>query len=186
MAVVSTSGSGTLSDVASLIADGGYCALLTSGGVDCWGYCADGALGDGQLSDSAIPVAVVSTSGSGALRGVNSLAADNEGGNCAQLTSGGVDCWGNGNDGELGNGQFYTSGIYGSAVPVAVVSTSGSGTLGNVASLTGGGSGEAIDSYCALLTSGEVDCWGGDVYGNLGNGQSSDSAVPVTVTFPPS
>ena len=303
VAVVSTSGSGTLSDVASLIADGGYCALLTSGGVDCWGYGADGALGDGQLSDSAIPVAVVSTSGSGALRGVNSLAADNEGGNCAQLTSGGVDCWGygadgalgdgqlsdsavpvtvvgtsgsgtlngvadldsdnggfcarlgsggvdcwgNGNDGELGNGQFYTSGIYGSAVPVAVVSTSGSGTLsgvadldsdsggycalltsggvdcwgfgydgelgngqfytsgnegsavpvavvstsgsgtlGNVASLTGGGSGEAIDSYCALLTSGEVDCWGGDVYGNLGNGQSSDSAVPVTVTFPPS
>ena len=304
VAVVSTSGSGALSDVASLIADGGYCALLTSGGVDCWGYGADGALGDGQLSDSAIPVAVVSTSGSGALRGVNSLAADNEGGNCAQLTSGGVDCWGygadgalgdgqlsdsafpvsvvctsgsgtlngvadldsdnggfcarlgsggvdcwgNGNDGELGNGQFYTSGIYGSAVPVAVVSTSGSGTLGNVASLTGGGSGEAIDSYCALLTSGEVDCWGfggngnlgngqfypndndgsavpvavvstsgsgtldgvaslagdgtesycalltsgevdcwgGDVYGNLGNGQSSDSAVPVTVTFPPS
>ena len=299
VAVVSTSGSGALSDVASLIADGGYCALLTSGGVDCWGYGADGALGDGQLSDSAIPVAVVSTSGSGALRGVNSLAADNEGGNCAQLTSGGVDCWGygadgalgdgqlsdsavpvtvvgtsgsgtlngvadldsdnggfcarlgsggvdcwgNGNDGELGNGQFYTSGIYGSAVPVAVVSTSGSGTLSGVADLdsdsggycallTSGGvdcwgfggngnlgngqfypndndgsavpvavvstsgsgtldgvaslAGDGTESYCALLTSGEVDCWGGDVYGNLGNGQSSDSAVPVTVTFPPS
>ena len=55
---------------------------------------------------------------------------------CALLTSGGVDCWGYGNDGELGNGQFYTSGNYGSAIPVAVVSTSGSGTLSGVASLT--------------------------------------------------
>ena len=55
---------------------------------------------------------------------------------CALLTSGGVDCWGYGRHGELGNGQFYTSGNYGSAIPVAVVSTSGSGTLSGVASLT--------------------------------------------------
>ena len=51
---------------------------------------------------------------------------------CALLTSGRVDCWGYGNDGELGNGQFYPSGNYGSAKPVAVVSTSGSGTLSGV------------------------------------------------------
>ena len=51
---------------------------------------------------------------------------------CALLTSGGVDCWGYGNDGELGNGQFYPSGNQGSAKPVAVVSTSGSGTLSGV------------------------------------------------------
>ena len=51
---------------------------------------------------------------------------------CALLTSGRVDCWGYGNDGELGNGHFYPSGNYGSAKPVAVVSTSGSGTLSGV------------------------------------------------------
>jgi hypothetical protein len=96
-------------------------------------------------------------------------------GYCALLTSGGVDCWGYGYAGELGNGQFYTSGNGGSAVPVAVVSTSGSGTLSDVASLIADG------GYCALLTSGGVDCWGYGADGALGDGQLSDSAVPVTV-----
>ena len=97
-------------------------------------------------------------------------------GYCALLTSGGVDCWGYGYSGQLGNGQFYTSGNQGSAIPVSVVSTSGSGTLSGVASLTSGGS-----SYCALLTSGGVDCWGHGGLGELGNGQYSDSAIPVSV-----
>ena len=192
VAVVSTSGSGTLSGVADLDSDsGGYCALLTSGGVDCWGFGYDGELGNGQFytsgnEGSAVPVAVVSTSGSGTLGNVASLTGGGSGeaidSYCALLTSGEVDCWGFGGNGNLGNGQFYPNDNDGSAVPVAVVSTSGSGTLDGVASLAGDGT----ESYCALLTSGEVDCWGGDVYGNLGNGQSSDSAVPVTVTFPPS
>ncbi len=51
---------------------------------------------------------------------------------CALLTSGGVDCWGYGYFGYLGNGQFYTSDNQGSAIPVTVVSTSGSGTLSGV------------------------------------------------------
>jgi alpha-tubulin suppressor-like RCC1 family protein len=71
VAVVSTSGSGTLSGVASLTSSNySFCALLTSGGVDCWGYGYRGELGNGQNNDSAIPVAVVSTSGSGTLSGV--------------------------------------------------------------------------------------------------------------------
>ena len=93
----------------------GYCAVLTSGGVDCWGYGYDGELGDGQNSDSNVPVAVVSTSGSGTLSGVASLTSSS-GSYCALLTSGGVDCWGYG---ELGNGQNSNSNV-----PVAVVSTS--------------------------------------------------------------
>jgi hypothetical protein len=44
-----------------------------------------------------------------------------------------------------------------SAVPVAVAETSGTGTLDGVASLATDGAG-----YCALLTSGNVDCWGWD------------------------
>ena len=112
----------------SIVPDGhGYCALLTSGGVDCWGFEEDGELGNGQSNNSNVPVAVVSTSGSGTLSGVASLTSNGLG-YCALLTSGGVDCWGYGEYGELGNGQ---SSLY-SFVPVAVVSTSGSGTLSGV------------------------------------------------------
>ena len=34
------------------------CAVLSSGGVDCWGFNQDGELGDNSTSDSTTPVAV--------------------------------------------------------------------------------------------------------------------------------
>ena len=71
------------------------------------------------------------------------------------LSSGGVDCWGYGADGELGNGIFYTTGNEGSATPVEVEGVGGTGTLTGVTSLT-----SDSDGYCSLLTSGGVDCWG--------------------------
>ena len=131
-ASISVSSTPTNLTTKSIVSNGtSYCALLTSGGVDCWGSGFYGQLGNGQNNDSAKPVAVVSTSGSGTLSGVASLTSDYNG-YCALLTSGGVDCWGSGGSGELGNGKFYTSGNQGSAKPVAVVSTSGSGTLRGV------------------------------------------------------
>ena len=75
--------------------DEGYCALLSSGRVDCWGYGGDGELGDGLLGESATPVAVVGVGGTGTLTGVASLGSDGKG-MCAVLTSGGVDRWGYG------------------------------------------------------------------------------------------
>ena len=98
-------GSGTLSGVASIATDqAGFCALLHSGGVDCWGSSASGDLGNGTLSDSATPVQVVGVGGSGTLAGVASLVSGWTG-YCAILGSGGVDCWGRDDDGELGNGD---------------------------------------------------------------------------------
>ena len=137
-ASISVSSTPTNLTTKSIVSNGSsYCALRTSGGVDCWGYGRYGQLGNGQFYISAKPVAVVSTSGSGTLSGVASLTGEGNGNGsgssyCALLTSGGVDCWGWGPYGELGNGKFYTSGNSGSAIPVAVVSTSGSGTLSGV------------------------------------------------------
>lgn len=161
-------GTGTLTGVASLLGvDGeGYCALLQSSQVDCWGFGQTGGLGDGMFSDSAVPVQVQDVAGDGGtLSGVASLASDGLS-VCAALTSGEVDCWGYGPNGELGNGQFYTVSPFGSATPVQVADvTDDGGLLSGVSSLTGG-----QDGFCALLASGGADCWG-----------DATSAVPVQV-----
>jgi hypothetical protein len=170
--VLGVGGVGTLSGVASLTAGGSdFCALLVSGGVDCWGFGSlDGELGNGTTSDSATPVPVVGVGGVGTLSGVVSLTDDDSSGFCAVLDTGGVDCWGGGTNGELGNGQVYATG--GSATPVQVVGVGGVGTLSGVVSLSSTGGG-----LCALLTTSGVDCWGVE----LGNGQSSNSGTPVQV-----
>ena len=188
--VVGVGGTGTLSGVASLVGgdnDPGvstrssFCALLTSGGVDCWGYGPDGELGNGASSNSAAPVQVEGVGGTGTLSGVTSLTSS-PGSYCAELTSGGVDCWGHGADGELGNAATSNS-----ATPVQVTGLGGSGLLSGVASVTGSGVVEGYPNsseqpgYCALLSSGGADCWGSGADGQLGNGVSSNSATPVQV-----
>jgi alpha-tubulin suppressor-like RCC1 family protein len=145
--------------------DGGYCALLTSSSVDCWG--------------NGNPTSAVS-----GLTGVASLASNYEGTYCAVLSSGGVECWGTGYFGEFGNG---TSGSN-SEIPTSVSAVGGGGPLSSVASVVG----EPQDTggFCAVLTTGDVDCWGTDSSGELGPNGGSDSCpdgfacslTPVLVT----
>jgi hypothetical protein len=116
--------------VASLTSTGyGSCALLTSDTVDCWGDGVFGQLGNGSFYNSnpdgsAVPVQVEGVGGTGALTGVASLTGDKSGSSCALLDSSGVDCWGLGDEGQLGNGSFS-----GSDTPVQVEGVGGSGTL---------------------------------------------------------
>jgi hypothetical protein len=39
----------------------------------------------------------------------------------------------------------------------------------------------ACDHVCARTTDGDAFCWGNNVFGQLGNGTRTDSAVPVAV-----
>ena len=103
-------------------------------------------------------------------------AASDSHGYCALLTSGAVDCWGNGFYGQLGNGSYYRTGKQGSATPVSVEGVGKIGTLMGVTSLIGDGT---VGSYCALLTSGGVDCSGYGGADELGNGKSYDGPHPA-------
>ncbi len=173
-------GTGTLSGVSSLTGDwtDSTCAVLDSSGVDCWGFGDEGQLGNGTFNVSAIPVRVEGVGGTGTLTGVARLVTDRGGTYCALLDSSGVDCWGSGGSGALGNGTFSSS-----ATPIPVEGVGGTGTLTGVASLASDGG----SSYCALLESGAVDCWGWGDDGELGNGTFSTaannhgSATPVQV-----
>jgi hypothetical protein len=64
---------------------------------------------------SPVPVQVLGVGKTGTLSGVAALTSSGQG-FCALLTCSGVDCWGYGDNGELGNGTL----IVGSAVPVQV------------------------------------------------------------------
>jgi alpha-tubulin suppressor-like RCC1 family protein len=122
VAVEGVGGTGTLTGVTSVVIySGGYCALLVSGGVECWGEGKSGQLGNGTFytsgnEGSATPVTVDGVGGTGTLTGVKSLVE----GDCSLLSSGGVDCWGYGYNGQLGNGRFYKIPPAGNASPVEV------------------------------------------------------------------
>jgi len=189
--VKSVGGTGLLTGVASLAAyagtngRGGYCALLLSGGVDCWGFGPNGQLGNGVfyttgIEGSDVPVAVKAVGGVGTLAGVAHLAGLGSNGlaaYCALLISGGVDCWGYGQQGELGDGSLYITGNYGASVPVAVKAVGGTGTLTGVASVVDG-----TRAFCAVLLAGGVVCWGDNVSSQLGNGSPGGTfAIPESV-----
>src|SRR2546429_366047 len=95
-------------------------------GAKAWGYGADGELGDGNFYTgnpfgSLTPVQVKGIGGSGLLTGVVAVMAGAASNHSLALKSDGtVVAWGYGNYGQLGDGNFYTTGNQGSATPVQV------------------------------------------------------------------
>lgn len=140
------------------------CALLVTGGINCWGNNAYGQLGDGSGSDHVTPVAVIHLGG--AAQGVHAAAHHT----CA-VVAGGALCWGANDVGQLGDGTTA-----GKLAPVPVHGL-GSDLLTGVLSLAGGES-----HTCALLGGGSVSCWGDNFYGQLGDGTADGHLLPTPVS----
>ncbi len=143
------------------------CATLSGGGLRCWGRGLSGQLGDGQAELALTPGPV---SAGGVPLAAQAVSAGPSA-TCA-VVSGGVRCWGHGRDGQLGDGTTVDS-----AEPVAV--KAGPGLPGDIA-----GAEQVAMGYlhgCALMENGGVKCWGQNDSGQLGNGGTQPSLVPVDV-----
>jgi alpha-tubulin suppressor-like RCC1 family protein len=156
---------GPLRDVTDIVA--GYnhtCALMRSGGVKCWGYNYAGQLGNGSSGGlSLVPVNV-----SGLSSGVTQITAGADH-TCALLDTGAVKCWGYSNYGQIGDGTSGTNRL----TPVNV-----SGLSSGVTKISAGG-----EHTCALLSAGEVKCWGSNTGGQIGDGTSGTARrTPVSVS----
>ncbi len=137
------------------------CAVAAGGIGWCWGYNSSGRLGDGTTTNADEPVAV---SGAGSLLTISAGQAHS----CAvRNANGGVICWGNNADGQLGDGTTSNT----SATPVDVIS------LGAAVDVSA-----AYDFTCAVLPNGSSYCWGQGDLGQLGNNDWANSPTASQVT----
>jgi alpha-tubulin suppressor-like RCC1 family protein len=151
-----------LSEVTAIATGAGHSlALLRNGTVMAWGANTSGELGDDSTEDSDVPVAV---------HGLSEVIAIAAGGSfsLALLSDGEVRAWGNDARGQLGDGG--SCGCQESLLPIPA-----SG-LTEVTAIAAGG-----EHSLALLRSGEVDAWGGNSSGQLGDGTATGSDAPVRV-----
>ncbi len=141
--------------------EGHSCAVTSGGAVKCWGWNANGQLGDGTKRSRRTPVNVVGLS-----RGVADVSAGGDH-SCALTLAGGVKCWGANYTGEIGDGtataRFTPADVLGLTSGAAAVSA-------------------GAESTCALTVTGGAKCWGSDADGVLGDGAPSDvQYAPVDV-----
>ena len=143
---------------------------MTGPGV-CWGWNGEGQLGNGSTDDSSnIPVIVDDTA-----PGVLTLRSIAAGSNhaCAISTDDSAYCWGDGTNGQLGNGS--SGGGYRQTRPTRVL-IPGDAPVRDISA------GSA--SSCAV-TDDTTYCWGWQAYGQLGNGLDDPvaRALPIAVTL---
>lgn len=150
------------------------CALANDGSAYCWGSGTGGELGNGTGVSSTSPVAVVMN---GVLSGktIKTLSTSpNQNTTCVIASDNQVYCWGRATSFRLGNGQSSTNAL----APVSVV-TSGVLSGKTIKYLRVGGG-----ATCVIASDNRAYCWGTGSSGRLGNGSTTSSSSPVTVTMP--
>lgn len=155
-----------LSGVVFLAAgDDHNCVIDGAGAVFCWGDSDNRQLGQGtSTTDSATPLAV-------ALPGTMTATQLSLGQNhsCALLADATVACWGDDDNGQLGDGASGTDSGVAAVVP----------GLTDVAQVEAG-----VNNTCARTSAGALFCWGDNIDGQIGDGATTDRASPVAVTLP--
>ncbi len=160
------------------------CAVTRPGGAKCWGRNQDGQLGTGR--STSVPVSFPQD-----VLGLHRKVLDISTGyshTCALTSEQTVVCWGQNEEGQVGAlttetclGEDFVAPRHRepcSTTPIDVCADAAcTEKLDNVSDVSAGGG-----HTCALTTSGGVKCWGDNRVGQLGDGTTDSSHVPVDVT----
>lgn len=138
------------------------CAVLPQGVVKCWGANDLGSLGNGRWIGSATPVFAYS------ITGASKIAAGSAH-SCAVVSLGLLYCWGRGDVMQLGDQLQDPAGA---SIPLKSLGIS------HAAEVAAG------DGHtCVRFSGGTVSCFGGDYFGQLGDGTTSHGdGTPIAVT----
>jgi alpha-tubulin suppressor-like RCC1 family protein len=155
------------------------CALTTSGQAECWGLNESGQLGDGTTATRGVPAPI---SGAFTFRtepAVVPAAPDPDfyipgqsfisagfAHTCGILTSNAAVCWGENENGQLGNGSTTDA--------VAPIAVSGGFQFKSISA--------GYRHTCAITTAGAAYCWGDNALGQLGDGTTTDRFTPRAVS----
>jgi len=136
------------------------CARTTAGAVSCWGLGQGGRLGNGTEFDRTVPNAVI---GGQTYRSISAGGSHT----CGVTTAGQVQCWGNNDDGQLGTGDLNNRNV-----PTAVIGVGGI----TFADVTTG-----QDHSCARSVANALYCWGSNLFGQIGDGTTTNRSQPVLI-----
>ncbi|PKN24542.1 MAG: hypothetical protein CVU65_11485 [Deltaproteobacteria bacterium HGW-Deltaproteobacteria-22] len=154
---------------AELISAGGFHTCGTNnGGALCWGEGTLGQLGEGlddPYMDFPLPIGVnIPLPDPPPISSIISISAGLNHSCAVDTPAGDVWCWGANQVGQLGRGNTSVK----EGVPAVVASGS------DYFNLVSAGE----DHTCAITTDNALYCWGGNAYGQLGNGDTTNLSIP--------
>ena len=152
------------------------CALNERGAIFCWGKNEHGQLGNltytwwslvtGEWSWVPVEVADITDATAITTGGrIHNEVISSKGHSCALHKGGTISCWGNNDEGQLGNRTETDNWM-----PMEIVGITDATTI-----TTGGG------HTCALHQDGKISCWGNNDYGQLGNRTDTDYRTPMEI-----
>jgi len=142
------------------------CALANTGKLYCWGDNSFGQLGNGSNLSSTSPTEVLLPDGVNRFTQIT--------GNlytfCALGDNSQAYCWGQNSKGKFGNGTLKSS-----LLPTLVSLPTGVTSYKEI----------RLGLYhgCAVANTDAIYCWGDNSYGQLGNGTTKGSLIPVLVNY---
>ena len=144
------------------VGDRHSCGLVGAGIAYCWGDNASGQLGDGTTISRKLPTRV---SGGLAWKAISAGYAHT----CGVTVSGIAYCWGSNLEGQIGDGS------------VGILTARSNPTV--VAGLLSWASISAGATHsCGITSANLAYCWGGNGYGQLGDGSTASRTAPVAVS----